>query len=142
MLDLERDGDVFVLRWSDGDNRFRPDRLEAWHSELDKVEAAGSPAALVTTGAKRFYSNGLDLEWMMGEGKEEAEGYIPAVLALIARVLTFPAITVAAMNGHAFGAGGQIALAHDFRVMRTGRGYFCMPEIDMGSPLHRSRLTG
>jgi enoyl-CoA hydratase/carnithine racemase len=136
MIELTREGDVFVLRWSDGENRFRPERIEAWHSELDKVEAAGNPAALVTTGAERFYSNGLDLEWLMGEGKDEAQGYIPAVLGLIARVLSFPTITVAAMNGHAFGAGAQIALAHDFRVMRSGRGYFCMPEIDMGSPLH------
>ena len=52
------------------------------------------------------------------------------------RVLVFPAYTVAAVNGHAFGAGAQIALAHDARVMRTGRGYFCMPEIDMKAYLH------
>ena len=36
----------------------------------------------------------------------------------MARVLTFPTITVAAINGHAFGAGAQLSLAHDFRVMR------------------------
>ena len=52
------------------------------------------------------------------------------------RVLVFPAYTVAAVNGHAFGAGAQIALAHDARVMRSGRGFFCMPEIDMKAHLH------
>ncbi|MHA7839829.1 MAG: enoyl-CoA hydratase/isomerase family protein, partial [bacterium] len=56
--------------------------------------------------------------------------------ALMARVLTFPMITVAAVNGHAFGAGAQLSLAHDYRVMRRDRGYWCMPEIDMGAPLH------
>ena len=50
--------------------------------------------------------------------------------------LVFPTVTVAAMNGHAFGAGAQIALGHDYRVMRSDRGYFCMPEIDMKAPLH------
>jgi enoyl-CoA hydratase/carnithine racemase len=40
------------------------------------------------------------------------------------------------VNGHAFGAGAQLALAHDARVMRSERGYFCMPEIDMKAYLH------
>ncbi|MBW2388325.1 MAG: enoyl-CoA hydratase/isomerase family protein, partial [Deltaproteobacteria bacterium] len=55
---------------------------------------------------------------------------------IMERVLFFPAYTVAAINGHAFGAGAQVALAHDARVMRAERGYFCMPEIDMRAPLH------
>jgi enoyl-CoA hydratase/carnithine racemase len=91
---------------------------------------------LVTTGAGKFYSNGLDLDWMLGEGKGQAQEYLTSVLGIMGRVLVFPAITVAAMNGHAFGAGGQLALAHDYRVMRLERGYFCMPEIDMRAPLH------
>jgi enoyl-CoA hydratase/carnithine racemase len=38
------------------------------------------------------------------------------------------------MNGHAFGAGAMLALAHDHRVMRSERGYFCLPEIDLHVP--------
>ena len=137
MIDLSREGDVFVLRFDVPENRFRPDRVEAWHKALDRVEAAGQPAALVTTGSGKFYSNGLDLEWMLGEASEaERATYIPEVLGLMARVLTFPTVTVAAINGHAFGAGAQLSLAHDYRVMRDDRGYWCMPEIDMGAPLH------
>ncbi|MCH2173900.1 enoyl-CoA hydratase/isomerase family protein [Myxococcota bacterium] len=136
MIDLQRDGDVFVLRLERDENRFRPDFLDEISRALDEVEAAGTPAALVTTGAGKFYSNGLDLDWMQAQGRDAAAEYMQGVLALFARTLTFPAITVAAMNGHAFGAGAQWALAHDYRVMRSGRGYFCMPEIDMRSPLH------
>jgi enoyl-CoA hydratase/carnithine racemase len=90
----------------------------------------------VTVGLDRFYSNGLDLEHMTSVGPEAAGAYLQNVLALLGRVLVFPAITVAAINGHAFGAGALLALAHDFRVMRTGRGFFCMPEADMHVPLH------
>ena len=134
---LDREGEVFVLRYDNGENRFQPESLAEWHAALDEVEAAGNPAALVTTGTGKFYSNGLDLDWMLGTATEEERGdYIPAVLALMARVLVFPTITVAALNGHAFVAGAQISLGHDFRVMRTERGYWCMPEIDMKSPLH------
>jgi enoyl-CoA hydratase/carnithine racemase len=41
---------------------------------------------------------------------------------------------VAAINGHAFGAGSMLAIAHDFRVMRDDRGYFCFPEVDIRIP--------
>ncbi len=137
MIDLSREGEVFVLRFEADENRFRPERIAAWHDALDEVAATDGPAALVTTGAGRFYSNGLDLEWMLGEASEsERKSYLPDVLGLMARVLTFPTITVAAINGHAFGAGAQLSLAHDYRVMRTERGYWCMPEVDMGVALH------
>ena len=136
MIDLSREGEVFVLRMQAGENRFHPDFVSAWNTALDEVEAASGPKALVTIGSGKFYSNGLDLEWMMSEGRDRVPSHLKSVLAVLGRVLVFPAITVAAMNGHAFGAGAQLALAHDVRVMRTGRGYFCMPEIDMRAPLH------
>ena len=136
MIDLTREGEVFVLRMNAGENRFHPDFVRAWNHALDQVEQAEGPKALVTTGTGKFYSNGLDLDWMLTEGKGQAQEYLSSVLGIMGRVLVFPAITVAAMNGHAFGAGGQLALAHDYRVMRLERGYFCMPEIDMRAPLH------
>ena len=137
MIDLTREDNVFILRFDVPENRFRPDGLAAWNEALDEVEAAGSPAALVTTGTGKFYSNGLDLEWLMGQSDEAVRSaYVPGVLALMARILTFPTITVAAINGHSFGAGAQLTLAHDYRVMRSERGYWCMPEIDIKVPLH------
>lgn len=137
MIDLSREGDVFVLRFDAPENRFTPSNLALWNEALDEVEAAGSPAALVTTGTGKFYSNGLNLEWLLSDATDEERGsYIPNVLALMARVLTFPTITVAAVNGHAFGAGAQLSLAHDYRIMRSERGYWCMPEIDLKAPLH------
>ena len=132
--DLERHGDVFVLRMDAGENRFVPATIAAWNAALDEVEKAAAPKALVTIGSGKFYSNGLDLDHMAKCG--DISAYVSSVLAIMKRVLVFPAYTVAALNGHAFGAGAQIALAHDARVMRTGRGFFCMPEIDMKAYLH------
>jgi enoyl-CoA hydratase/carnithine racemase len=136
MIDLSREGEVFVLRMDAGENRFHPDFVRAWNRALDEVEKADGPKALVTVGSGKFYSNGLDLDWMLGEGKGQANQYLHSVLGVIGRVLVFPCYCVAALNGHAFGAGAQLAVAHDHRVMRSGRGYFCMPEIDMKVPLH------
>lgn len=88
MIDLSRDGEVFILRFDVPENRFRPENLKAWSHTLDEVEAAGSPAALVATGTGKFYSNGLDLEWLLGQADEETrKTYIPSVLGLMARVL-------------------------------------------------------
>jgi enoyl-CoA hydratase/carnithine racemase len=136
VIEISRDGDVFVLRVDDGENRFRDDSVAAWNDALDQIERARGPKALVTTGTGRFYSNGLDLDWAMREARGRFDAWLSSVLAIYGRVLALPCHTVAAINGHAFGAGGQIALAHDFRVMRAERGYFCMPEVDLKAPLH------
>lgn len=147
-LELERQGDVFILRFRAGENRFTARMNDEFSLALDEVEAADGPKALVTTGAERFYSNGLDLDYMMSGDSEAAGAYLSDVLSLLARVLVFPAPTVAAVNGHAFGAGALLAVAQDFAVMRSDRGWWCMPEIDMPAPLHpgmvallRARLT-
>jgi enoyl-CoA hydratase/carnithine racemase len=136
-VELRREGAVFVLTWNDGgDNRFRDEAIAGWNAALDEVEAAEGAKALVSTGAGKFFSNGLDLDWAFRERKDDFPDYILEVLAILGRVLTLPCNTVSACNGHAFGAGALLALAHDFRLMREDRGFFCMPEIDMKAYLH------
>jgi enoyl-CoA hydratase/carnithine racemase len=133
MIDLGREGDVYVLRLEAGENRFSPDLLGGIDKALDEVEAADGPRALVTTGTGKFYSNGLDLDWL-GANPDQWGPYLDRAHRLLARLLTLPMPTVAAMGGHAFAAGGILALAHDHRVMRADRGYFCLPEVDLGLP--------
>jgi enoyl-CoA hydratase/carnithine racemase len=135
-MELSRDGDVFVLRMSDGDNRMHDGFVAELVGHLDAVAAAAGPAALVTTGHDRFYSNGLDLDWLVGQDPADAHLFFRELFAVFARILTFPMITVAAVNGHAFGAGALLCLVHDRRVMRSDRGWWCMPEADHGWPLH------
>jgi Delta3-Delta2-enoyl-CoA isomerase len=132
MPTLTRDGEVFVLDLGDGENRFHPDWLAEVNTLLDQVEQA-APTALVTTGTGKIYSNGLDLEWL-GQHGDQLVTYVASVHGLFARVLEFPTPTVAAIQGHAFAAGAMLALAHDFRVMRADRGFFCLPEVDLNIP--------
>lgn len=136
MLDVTRDGDVVILRLDAGENRFTPPLMDAFERALDDVERAEGPAAVVLTGTGKFFSNGLDLEELMRGGQEGATAYIGRVLGITRRVLTCPAPTVAAVNGHAFGAGALLALAADVQLMRSDRGYFCMPEVDIKVSLH------
>ena len=134
MIDLDRDGDVWILRMTAGENRFTQDWLDGVANALDQVEAVAGPAALVTTGQGKFYTNGLDLDWLAARG-EAAARFLADLTRLLGRLLTFPVPTVAAVNGHAFGAGAVLAVAHDFLVMREDRGYWCLPEADLGLPL-------
>jgi len=135
LVDLRRDGDVFVLTMRAGENRFNRASVNALNEALDTVEASTGPAALVTVGEDKFFSNGLDLTWMAGDGSHEGGRLVGDVMRLLGRFLVLPVPTVAAINGHAFAAGGMLALAHDFRVMRADRGFFCLPEIDIQFPL-------
>lgn len=134
MIHLDRKGPVFVAQMDDDENRMNQPWLDAITSVLDEVEAAPSPKALVTAGAGRFYSNGLDLEWLLA-GEVHMRAWVAGVESIFARILGAPFITVAACNGHTFAAGAMLATAHDFRVMREDRGFFCLPEVDLGIPL-------
>ncbi len=136
MIDLERQDDVFVLTMNAGENRWTTNFVRAFDARLDEVLASDGPAALVTTSADtKFFSNGLDVDWRKAEG--DGEGGDKSVfgaefMALMARMITFPIPTVAAINGHAFGAGFMLALCHDMRVMRADRGFICANEIQIG----------
>jgi len=130
----ERDGDVTVVRMAAGENRFNPAMLDALDAALTEVESADGPGAVVLTGEGKFFSNGLDLDWMASAPPGGAEELLRRVHGLLARLLAFPAATIAAVNGHSFAAGAMMAAACDARVMRADRGFVCLPEVDIGLP--------
>ncbi len=134
MIELETQDDVAVLRWRDGENRFHRGSVERWHEVLDELEAASGPLAVVVTGEGKFFSNGLDLDAFAGD-KETAAFVVDGVHRLFGRLLLLPAYTVFALNGHTFAAGAMLACVGDARVMREDRGYWCLPEADLGLPL-------
>lgn len=129
---LTRDGELFVVNFGDGLNPTDHAWVAGMNDLLDEIEAADGPKVLITTGAGKHYSNGLDVDWMSGRSSEEITDYVNSVEKVLGRILTFPAPTVAAINGHAFGAGAFSVLAHDHTVMRDDRGFVCWPEVHLG----------
>ena len=147
MPTLDRDGDVWILNLGDDENRFHPDWMREVVGLVDEVAGQPTPRALVTTATGKFYSNGLDLDWL-GANSDSIEDYVAQVHDLFARFLAAPLPTVAAIQGHAFAAGAMLTLAHDWRVMRADRGFWCLPEADINIPftagmnaLIQSKLT-
>ncbi len=133
MPNLQRVDDVFILDLGDGENRFSLEWMDGVLAAFDEVDAAEGPRALVTTASGKIWSNGLDLDWLLAN-PDAASSYIDKVQAVFARPLTCTAPTVAALQGHTFAGGGLLALAHDRRMMRADRGFFCLPEVDLGIP--------
>lgn len=147
MPTLDLQDNVYLLDLGDGENRLHPDFLTELEALLDEVAKDGEPRALVTAATGKFWSNGLDLDWLFAH-PEQFDDYARRVQGLFARVLTLPIVTVAALQGHTFAAGAMLSLCHDLRVMRADRGFWCLPEADIKIPfspgmsaLIQSRLT-
>lgn len=132
MISLEHRGDVFLLDLGDGDNRFNDESIDGINTALDEVERSDVPAALVTRASGKIWSNGLDLDYMAT--LDDVMPFVADVQRIMARILELPLPTIAAIQGHAFAGGAMLALAHDVRVMRSDRGYLCLPEVDLGMP--------
>src|SRR4051812_42665708 len=128
MPELYRQNAVFVLDLGSDGNSFLPAQVDQTDRFLDEVIAAPPPRALVSTGRGRFYSSGLDLDWLAANADQIPEFAVRGQ-ALLAKLITLPLPTVAALNGHAYGVGAVFALAHDWRVMRPDQGYVCLPEV-------------
>lgn len=130
---------VALVNLNDGENRFNPTFLSAFTGVLDEVESHTSATTLVVRSThEKIFSNGIDLQWLMPclerNDLAEAKRFFYQLNGLFKRLLTYPLVTVAAVSGHAFAGGAILCCAFDFRFMRSDRGFFCLPEIDLGIP--------
>jgi Delta3-Delta2-enoyl-CoA isomerase len=139
LLEYTIDAHVAILTMNNADNRFNPIFLEAYLKALDDIQGLTDATTLVVTAAdEKIFSNGIDLEWLVPviqrKDAESAKRFFYLLNALFKRIVTYPLVTIAAINGHAFAGGAIMACAFDFRFMRSGRGFFCFPEVDLGIP--------
>ncbi|WOF75161.1 enoyl-CoA hydratase/isomerase family protein [Parvibaculaceae bacterium PLY_AMNH_Bact1] len=146
MIELERDADVFILTMDAGENRWNTTFVREIARALDEVEASDGAAALVTRSAdEKFFSNGLDLDWVQAPDDHPQGGdrqvFGGEFMALMGRIITLPVPTVCAINGHAFGAGFMTSLCHDVRVMRVDRGFVCANEVQLGMKIPEPELA-
>lgn len=100
--------------------------LDELEVHLDEI-ACGAPRALIITGEGRAFCAGSDLNERDGDPALRIE----QAHRLIERLITFPKISVAALNGPALGGGLEIALACTFRIAASDA-RLGLPEIKLG----------
>lgn len=133
-ITIEIEGPVAVATMRSGENRIGRAMITAWHDLLDDIEANTAVSSMVVTGEERFWSNGLDLSELDAMDDTHRRSFMRSFDLLLGRVMTSGLVTVAALNGHTYAGGALLALAHDYRIMRRDRGYFCLPSVEIGIP--------
>lgn len=145
MIDLDSQDGIFTLTMNEGENRWNTAFVRAFSEALDEVEYSEGPAALMTRSAnEKFFSNGLDLEWLQAEGEHRGGDrtvFGDEFMKLMSRLITLPIPSIAAINGHGFGAGMMVALCHDLRIMREDRGFICANEMQLGFKIPTPELA-
>lgn len=136
-MELKKEGDVFVLSLINGAraNTITDDVIAEYNAVLDELEAAPGNAALVVTSSDpKYWSNGIDREWLM----TMPPGYLTQLASsldrLYLRMVLLNMPTVGCLTGHTYAAAAILAATFDFRLMRADRGFFCFPEVDIHIP--------
>lgn len=132
----DRDGPILTLTLN------RPDRLNAvslplYRRLLEELRAADGDDDLrvvILTGAGRGFCVGADLK-AHGEGRAPAEvreEYVRAAQEVNRAVQTLSVPVVAAVNGHAIGAGLELCISSDFAVV-AAEAKLRLPEVALGT---------
>ena len=104
-------------------NAMSDEMTSSWVRVIDQIAADRSVRAVVVTGAGSAFCSGGDTGWISSEPDASVDHLrnrmVPFYRAWLAiRKLEVP--TIAAVNGHAIGAGLCLALACDIRYAATG----------------------
>jgi len=107
-----------TLNDPDKRNMLSPDMVDQLYGAMDELEADESVNAIVITGRGRAFCAGADVSKL---GDADREGLLHIYGAFL-RVARSSLLTIAAVNGAAVGAGMNLALACDIRIVgESGR---------------------
>ena len=146
MIELQKKESIYHIIMDAGENRWNTTFVREFAKALDEVEKDDGPGALITSSTDpKFFSNGLDLNWMESPQDHpdggDREVFGEEFMYLMGRIITLSIPTICSINGHAFGAGFMLSLSHDVRIMREDRGFLCANEMQLGLNIPRPELA-
>lgn len=137
LIEMTAQGSIAVLTMNAAENRHNPEFLSAFNQHLDQIEADQAiKSVILTSSSEKNWSLGIDLAWMSQPTNtaEMISVFMSDLTKLLKRIVTFPMPIIAALNGHTYGNGSVLACACDFRFMKSDKGFFCFPEVDVLVP--------
>lgn len=138
LLTLTRQSDLHILTLGNSEskaNTFTQEVLDDFHKIFDEIDAtSGNTALMIQSSNPKFWSAGIDLNWLESRGEKAVESFIPHFEDFGKRLGLLSCPTIAAINGHTYGGGAVMAAMCDFRFMATNSGKFCFPEVDVKIP--------
>jgi enoyl-CoA hydratase/carnithine racemase len=112
------------------EHRFNPIFVDELEMCIQKLEADRSYRCLVLTGEGKYFSNGMDIDFIRCN-LSQAHALQKRTESLMSRILKLPLITVSLINGHCTAAGAVLSLCTDYRLM-ISRGLFFLPAVNLG----------
>jgi feruloyl-CoA hydratase/lyase len=135
-VNLEIDGSTATIQMNrpEKKNAMNPQMHRDMTEALNAIEAAGGVKVVVVTGIGDSFSSGMDLEECFLEPYEDPQRFYQTNLVALEwfkRLKAFPAVTVAKVNGLAFGGGVLVAGICDLAIgSETAK--FGLSEINFG----------
>jgi enoyl-CoA hydratase len=124
-------------------NALSADLVEELIATLDEVTGSAdreAPVAVVLRGTPRHFAAGFDLAGLHDESDASLALRFLRIGVLLERLHSLPVLTVAAVEGAAYGAGGDLVAACDVRLATTSA-RFRFPGSRFGVVLGTARLA-
>ena len=132
MLEVKEGVAVLTINRPESLNALNLQVLEELSDALDRLEDDSSLVALIITGAgQRAFVAGADIAAMETMTPRAAAEFSRYGQDLFLRIESFPALTIAAVNGYALGGGNELAMACDIRIAAKNA-RFGQPEVGLG----------
>ena len=129
---IKREGPIAILSMDDGKaNALTMPEFEGLSRALGEI-AASDASAMVLTGRPGYFTAGLNLKVLPTLSTGELEALITRFGEVVLDLMVFPKPVVAAVTGHALGAGGIFAFASDVRLFADGPFKFGLNEVPGG----------
>jgi enoyl-CoA hydratase/3-hydroxyacyl-CoA dehydrogenase len=132
VVKLETRGDVGIVWLANGQvNSIAPQVIEDLGKVWEKVKSSGIRAVVVASATPLVFSAGADIKAFTKMDEAGGKELVDQAHGLLRDLETSGVVTIAAVNGLAFGGGNELAMACDVRIAARSA-IFGQPEIKLG----------